>query len=72
LQACLGLEADAPGHVVRIRNPMLPDPVRKLDLLGMRVGSALVSLRFQRRGTRTHVDVLDVRGGPMKVEISVE
>ncbi|MFZ5477871.1 MAG: glycogen debranching N-terminal domain-containing protein [Myxococcota bacterium] len=71
LQAALGLDADAPNHVLRVRNPLLPRPLRRLDLVDVRVGSALVSIRFQRVGRRTHADVLDVRGEPLKIEIVV-
>ena len=71
LQACLGLDADAPNGVLRVQNPTLPGFIRRLDLSRMKVGRALVSLRFARTGRRTHADVLDVSGGPMRVEIEV-
>lgn len=72
LQACLGLEADAPAGRLRIRNPCLPGSARRLDLLNVRVGQAIASLRFARSGRRTHADVLDIRGGPLKIEIEVD
>ncbi len=72
LQATLGLEPHAPAGRLKIRNPRLPRSIRQLDFLGMRVGPATVSLRFGRSGRRTHTDVLDVRGGSLKVEIEID
>ncbi len=72
LQGALGLEPDAPKRRLQIKNPMLPRTVRRIDLLRMRVGGAEVSLRFERTGRRTHADVLDVRGAPLRVEIEIE
>jgi glycogen debranching enzyme len=71
LQAVLGLDADADTGRLRIWNPRLPAGVRRLELHGMRVGAARVSLRFGKTGPRTHVDVLDVEGGPLRVEIEI-
>ena len=71
LQGTLGLDPDAAGKRIRIWNPRLPPSIRKLDLLGVRVGDAKVSLRFMRTGERTHCDVLDVRGEPVRVEIEI-
>ena len=42
------------------------------ELHGLRIGSALVSMRFQRVGSRCHVDKLDVTGGPLKTEIELD
>jgi hypothetical protein len=36
------------------------------------VGGATVALRFARTGRRTHADVLDIRGAPVRVEIEIE
>jgi glycogen debranching enzyme len=71
LQACLGLDPDAEGGRLRIWNPYLPREVQRLELRRMRVGRAQVSLRFERTAKRTHVDVLDLRGGPLRVEIEI-
>lgn len=71
LQAALGLDPDGTERRLRIRNPRLPRSIRRLDLLGVRIGDARVSLRFERSSRRTHVDVIDVRGGPLKVEIEI-
>jgi glycogen debranching enzyme len=71
LQACLGLEADAPAQRLAVRNPRLPSFLDRLELAGMRVGGASVSLSFSRHGARTHCDVLEVSGDPLRVHIEV-
>jgi glycogen debranching enzyme len=71
LQAVLGLEPDAFAGRLVIRNPRLPPAITRLDLLGMRVGTAHVDLRFVTVGQHTHAEVLDIREGPMRVEIEV-
>lgn len=72
LQGTLGLDPDAPSRRLRIWNPCLPRSTKRVDLLGMRIGGSQVSLRFGRTGRRTHTDVLDVRGAPLRVEIEVD
>jgi glycogen debranching enzyme len=71
VQSILGIEADAPQRRLVIRNPRLPKSVRKLELHGMRVGSAIVDVSFRRVGTRCHVDRLDVTG-PLKTDIQID
>lgn len=71
LQAVLGLEPDALAGRLAIRNPRLPTAVSRLDLLDLRVGAARVDLRFVRSDQHTHAEVLDIRDGPVKVEIEV-
>ncbi|MEN9787233.1 MAG: hypothetical protein RLZZ299_2497 [Pseudomonadota bacterium] len=76
LQACLGLSADAAGGedgvgVLRIVDPMLPAPLRRLDLLGVAVGGTRVGLRFTRQGVRTYAEVLEMHGDPLRVRIEV-
>lgn len=52
LQALLGIEADAPARTLRVTRPVLPHPVRRLVIEGLRVGEAEVDLLFQSwRGT---------------------
>jgi glycogen debranching enzyme len=46
----LGLEPDALRGTMRVVRPLLPGWVDRLSLGGMRVGDALVSLRFERAG----------------------
>src|ERR1035438_192545 len=72
VQSILGLEADAPRGRLVVKNPRLPASVRKLELKGMRIGSALVDIGFRRVGKRCHVDKLDVTGGPLKTEIEID
>jgi glycogen debranching enzyme len=72
LQAVLGLDPEAPSGRLRIHNPRLPPALRRLVLRDMRVGNSLVSLRFTRRGARTHTDVLDLRGGSLRVAVEVD
>jgi glycogen debranching enzyme len=67
-RALLGLEADAPRHELRIVRPMLPSPIRKMVVTGLRVGDAEVDLLFQSwRGT-TGAEVLR-RSGDLSVVV---
>ncbi|HWE29827.1 MAG TPA: amylo-alpha-1,6-glucosidase, partial [Polyangia bacterium] len=70
LQAGLGLEPDAPNARLAIRAPRLPRFIDHLELNGLRVGQARVSLRFGRHDNRTHVDVVAVTG-QLRVTIEV-
>jgi glycogen debranching enzyme len=72
VQSILGIEADAPHRRLVVKNPRLPRTVRKLEIHGMRIGSALVSISFRRAGARCHVDKLDVTGGPLKTDIQID
>jgi glycogen debranching enzyme len=46
----LGLEPDALRGRLRVVRPLLPGWVGRLSLEGMRVGGAVVDLRFERAG----------------------
>jgi glycogen debranching enzyme len=70
LQGSLGLDPDAASGRLRIWNPQLPPGIRELELSGMHIGQALVSLRFARRGERTHVDVMGIDGS-VRIEIEI-
>jgi glycogen debranching enzyme len=70
-QAVLGLEPDATLARLRIRNPHLPSLVQSIELRDLRVGAARIDLRFARSGPHTHAEVLDIRDGPLRVEIEV-
>jgi glycogen debranching enzyme len=72
VQSILGIEADAPRRRLIVKNPHLPPSVRKLEIHGMRVGSAVVSISFRRSAKRCHVDKLDVTGGPLKTDIQID
>ncbi len=68
LRSLLGLEADAPAHALRIVRPILPRPLQKLVITGLRVGDASVDLLFHRwRGT-TSAEVLR-RTGDVEVVV---
>jgi glycogen debranching enzyme len=71
LQAILGLSPDAPAGVLHIRSPRLPAWLGELTLRGLRVGQSRVSIRFARVERRCFVDVLDVSGAPLKVQIEL-
>jgi len=68
LQAILGLRADAPAKRLFIVRPKLPQWLGHVQLEGLRVGQAEVDLYYERKGDRTSVQILDVRGD-LQVEI---
>lgn len=49
LQTLLGLQPDAFEHRLKIVRPLLPSDVDRLDMCGVRVGSASADLHFERR-----------------------
>jgi glycogen debranching enzyme len=62
LQAMLGLSPVAYRSVLTVA-PHLPDWLPQIDLTGLRVGEAVVDLRFSRRSDgHTDFEVLDQRG----------
>lgn len=61
LQAMLGLYPFAPMRLLLL-DPQLPEWLPEITLRNLRVGKATTSLRFYRRGKKTHFDVLDKRG----------
>ena len=61
LQAILGLYPFAPTHVLLL-DPQLPDWLPELFVRNLHVGRAVVSIRFYRKGTATHFEVLEKRG----------
>jgi glycogen debranching enzyme len=71
-QAQLGLEADTPAGVLRIVDPRLPAELDELVLTRMRLGATEMTLRFARSGRRTHAEVLEVKGRPLKVQIELD
>jgi glycogen debranching enzyme len=62
LAACLGLEPDALHGRLRVVRPLLPRWVDRLSLEGMRVGGALVQLRFERAGRQVVLADAHVEG----------
>ncbi|MEO8456480.1 MAG: glycogen debranching N-terminal domain-containing protein [Chloroflexota bacterium] len=61
-QGILGLCADAPQKLLRVVNPQLPQFLERVTVRGVRVGGAEADLLYERRGTKTTVEVSDVRG----------
>jgi len=66
LQACLGLEIDAPSRTIRFNRPMLPNLVNDLRIRNLRVGPALVDLSLHRYPDSVGVNV-DRRSGPVEI-----
>jgi len=60
-QAILGIYPYAPMNMLLV-DPHLPDWLPEIILRNLHVGKAAVSIRFYRKGKRTHFDVLDKRG----------
>ena len=61
LRAMLGLDADAQRKQLII-DPVLPKWLPDITIRNLRVGKAVVDLRFWREGERTRYDVLSVDG----------
>lgn len=62
LQAMLGISANAPGGVLSINQPHLPEWLGKIELRGLTVGSSRVSLSFSRADDRTAFALLGKEG----------
>jgi len=62
LQSILGLQPDAVAGSLRIVRPTLPDWLGEVTLRGLRVGPAIVDLRFRREAAGTRVTVLRKEG----------
>jgi glycogen debranching enzyme len=61
MQAMLGIYPFAPMKMLLL-DPELPDWLPEISLKNLHVGKAVISLRFYRKGKRTHFEVLDKRG----------
>ena len=67
LQACLGLEIDAPSGQLALQAPRLPEFIDSMEIRRVAVGGHAADLRLQRYGMHVGVDVerklgaLDVR-----------
>jgi glycogen debranching enzyme len=68
LQACLGLEIDAPSHLVRFSLPALPPHLTDLRIRNLRVGAALVDLSLHRYPDSVGVNVAR-RSGPVEIVV---
>ncbi|HEU4759178.1 MAG TPA: glycogen debranching N-terminal domain-containing protein [Dehalococcoidia bacterium] len=67
-QAILGLCPDGHRNRLYVVKPLLPEWLDQIQVEGLKVGSGEADLYFERRGRRTRVHVLDLRGG-LKVEL---
>ncbi len=67
-QAILGFCPDGPGNRLYIVRPVMPEWLENVQVEGLRVGRGEVDLYYERRGGRTRVHVLDIRGD-LKVEM---
>ena len=63
----LGFCPDGPHNRLYIVHPVLPAWLEHVQVEGLKVGRGEADLYYERRGRRTRVHVLDVRGG-LKVE----
>ncbi|MFZ0734122.1 MAG: glycogen debranching N-terminal domain-containing protein [Candidatus Sulfotelmatobacter sp.] len=61
VQAVLGLYPFAPMNLLLL-DPQLPEWLPEITLRNLHVGRSVTSIRFYRKGERTHFDVLEKRG----------
>ncbi|MGH7528462.1 MAG: amylo-alpha-1,6-glucosidase, partial [Gemmatimonadales bacterium] len=71
LQGALGIFPEAPAGVFHVRDPVLPPFIRDLTLSNLRIGRSRVSLQFRRHRDRTLVNLLEVEGAPLQVQIEL-
>lgn len=70
IETLLGLQPDAFNERLRIVRPVLPEFLEHIELHGLRVGQAIVNLRFERTADRlVSVKVLNLEG---RLEIRTE
>ena len=70
LQACLGLEIDAPRGVLSFHAPRLPPYIDWLRVRDLRVGASSVDLLLQRYHNNVGVEVTG-RSGPVEVRVTI-
>jgi glycogen debranching enzyme len=68
LEAALGLEFDAPGDEIRLRNPRLPAFLDEVVLRDMQLGLSSVDLRIRRHGEGVSLEILRTRG---QIQVSI-
>jgi glycogen debranching enzyme len=69
LQACLGLEIDAPGRQVRFVQPRLPDMIEELWVTNLEVDGGALDLVLQRHTDDVGISVLNKRGNVQVVAV---
>lgn len=62
LKACINFEPDATRRVLRIVNPVLPEWLIDLRLMGLRIGNATIDLALHCDGQSTYCRVLRKQG----------
>ena len=62
LQAMLGISADAPDGLLRLEKPGLPPWLNRLEIRGMHVGGAVLTLAFERDRGTTGFSLLEQTG----------
>ncbi|MEZ0375253.1 MAG: amylo-alpha-1,6-glucosidase, partial [Candidatus Sericytochromatia bacterium] len=62
LQACLGLELQANSSRLLLKQPLLPDFLKEVRILGLRAGAANLDLLLTRHGSDVAVNVLRREG----------
>ena len=70
IESMLGLQPDAARGELVLAAPSLPDWLPHLELRNLRVGEAVVDLRFMRHEQSTGVDVLR-RTGDLRVVVQI-
>jgi glycogen debranching enzyme len=68
LQACLGLQIDAPSQCLRLEHPVLPPFIERLYVRNLCVSGTRVDLSFHRYGSSVGVNV-ERRTGPVEIVI---
>lgn len=69
LHTALGLEPNAPAHILEIRRPRLPSWLREVAVSGLQVGQSRIDLEYRRDASTTFVAVKR-RVGDVEVRIS--
>jgi glycogen debranching enzyme len=69
LQACLGLEIDAPARQVRFVQPRLPDMIEELWISNLQVADASLDLVLQRHTDDVGISVLGKRGAVQVISV---
>lgn len=70
LQACLGLEIDAPHRIIRINQPTLPESINGLQINHLTVQNKPVGLRFTRQGSQTLVHLATGSDHAISVQVN--
>jgi glycogen debranching enzyme len=62
LQACFGLDIDAPHRQLRLVRPLLPDNMEQIEIRNLRVGEGSADLTLHRHGQHVAVQVDSCEG----------